>query len=331
MRTETSLTAHHVVRAAERAGLDPAPLYRTLGIDAAQIADFERRIPLERMYAMWEEVMRALRRPGFPIEAGSIPPNESKSPLTFLCRASLNMREAAIHLVRYSATATDEHTLRIEETDDAFAIVFDGATADRLGARCNIEFALASYVHGTRVITDDRLVPTLVTFRHPAPADVTVHGSVLGAVEFSAPRVSLVFPVADVDAPLGTAVPGLAAYLERHVASIAARLSVRTPDTARVRAAIVNEMREGRAPSRARAAARLGMSLRTLNRRLADEGTTFHKVVDDTRRELAEELLAGRTHVVKEIAELLAFADVRSFHRAYRRWTGRTPRARRDA
>jgi AraC-like DNA-binding protein len=331
MRTETALTAHRVVRAAELAGLDPAPLCRILGVEPAHLADFERRIPLDLVYAMWEEVMRALRKPSFPIEAGAIPPTESKSPLTFLSRSCATMREASVHLVRYWATATDDHTLRIDETEDDFTIVFDGASFHRLGARCNIELGLAAFVHGARAITDDRLKPRLVTFRHPAPPDVTAHAACFGTVEFSAPRVSLVFSAANADEPLGTAVPGLAAYLERHMASIAARLSLRTPDTVRVRAAIVEDIREGRTPSRARAATRLRMSLRTLNRRLAEEGTTFHRVVDETRRDLAEELLAGRTHAVKEIADLLAFADVRSFHRAYRRWTGKTPRARREA
>jgi AraC-like DNA-binding protein len=330
MRTETSLTAYHVVRAAEREGLDPTALRRILEVDPERLADFEHRIPLDRMYEMWERIMRELEKPSFPVEAALIPPNESKSPLTFLCRTSESMREAAHHLLRYVAAATDEHTLRIDETDEEFAIVWEGTPIERLGARCNLEFAIASYVNGGRVVTDARLAPKRVTFRHPAPGDVEGHARVLGHVEFSAARASLVYATADVDMLLPSAVRGLAAYLERHVASIVARLSARTPDTARARAAIVEDLRDGRAPSRPRTAARLGVSLRTLNRRLAEEGTTFLRVVDETRRELAEELLAGRTHVVKEIADLLAFADVRSFHRAYRRWTGKTPRARRE-
>jgi AraC-like DNA-binding protein len=328
MGTETSLTAYHVVRAAERAGLDPAPLYAVLGITAEQAGDFERRVELERLFAMWERIMRALRRSAFPIEAARIEPTESKSPLTFLCRSSETMREAARHLVRYGAAATDNHSLRLEDADGAAVVVFDAPLPDGLGARCNLEFAVASYVFGARVLCD--VSPLRVTFRHPAPADTAAHRELLGDVRFFSPRTTLVFDADTLDRPLPFAVPGLAAYLERHMASIVARLSARTPDTARVRAAIVEEMREGRAPSRERAAASLAVSPRTLNRRLAGEGTTFLRVVEETRRELAEELLAGRTHAVKQIADILGFGDVRSFHRAYRRWTGKTPRAPRD-
>ena|SRR5688500_57782 len=68
------------------------------------------------------------------------------------------------------------------------------------------------------------------------------------------------------------------------------------------------------------------VSERSLHRRLADEGTSFSAVLDQTRLALAQELLVEAGLTTYQISARLGFANVRSFHRAYRRWTGTTPR-----
>jgi AraC-like DNA-binding protein len=78
-------------------------------------------------------------------------------------------------------------------------------------------------------------------------------------------------------------------------------------------------------------ARQLGASTRTMQRRLAEESTTFQQVLEDTRRRLAVELLAEPSpQAIKEIAALLGFVAVRSFERAFQRWTGQTPGAWRN-
>ena len=74
----------------------------------------------------------------------------------------------------------------------------------------------------------------------------------------------------------------------------------------------------------------LNISLRSMQRKLKEEGTSFRRLVDETRRQLAEQYLKDSTLVVSEIAYLLGFAEVSSFSRAFRRWTGHAPRAARS-
>jgi AraC-like DNA-binding protein len=76
---------------------------------------------------------------------------------------------------------------------------------------------------------------------------------------------------------------------------------------------------------------RLGVSQRTLARRLADDGVTFKNLVDDVRKERAQEYLKGGRHSLEEIAALLGFADASAFSRAYKRWEGSTPGQARGA
>jgi AraC-like DNA-binding protein len=78
-------------------------------------------------------------------------------------------------------------------------------------------------------------------------------------------------------------------------------------------------------------AKRLGMSTRTLKRRLADQGTTFSHVLDELRRQRALLLLANRELSINEIAGRLGYTEAANFTRAFRRWTGRTPAAYRNS
>ena len=85
-------------------------------------------------------------------------------------------------------------------------------------------------------------------------------------------------------------------------------------------------------PGPAQVARRLGMSERTLHRRLAADGLTFRAIVDRARRETAESLLALPDHTLAEVAYLTGFSDQSAFQRAFKRWSGQTPLAfRREA
>jgi AraC-like DNA-binding protein len=98
----------------------------------------------------------------------------------------------------------------------------------------------------------------------------------------------------------------------------------------RVRQALVEELRLGE-PTLPRLAARLRMSERTLQRRLSSEGTSMQALLDEARREISLRRLAESNQSIAEISFLLGFAEVRAFHRAFKRWTGSTPAAYRQS
>jgi AraC-like DNA-binding protein len=84
-------------------------------------------------------------------------------------------------------------------------------------------------------------------------------------------------------------------------------------------------------PSRSQVARRMGMSERTLQRRLAEHGATFQTVVTQARQDAAEALLRADAHSIVDVAFLTGFADQTAFTRAFKRWTGTTPAAYRQA
>jgi len=140
---------------------------------------------------------------------------------------------------------------------------------------------------------------------------------------FGAPAGRIVVSRAALDIPCRQPDPALASWLryvlERRAGEIPARMSTEQEVAEQLR------RRLSRPPTRSAVAAALGLTARTLARRLSAEGTTFQEVIDQVRFEAAQGLLPERS--VAEVSERLGFADARSFQRAFRRWSGTTPRA----
>jgi AraC-like DNA-binding protein len=92
----------------------------------------------------------------------------------------------------------------------------------------------------------------------------------------------------------------------------------------RARAALSRELPAGNMTAQG-VAARLSVSLRTLHRTLAAEGTSYRRLLDQLRLDIAERHLTDDRMSVAEIAFLVGFSEISAFHRAFKRWTGRTP------
>ncbi len=88
---------------------------------------------------------------------------------------------------------------------------------------------------------------------------------------------------------------------------------------------ILRRLLSGSRPDVAMVAKELGMSERTLQRRITEEGTTFRQLLNQTRHELVQEYLADESVEIAEAAFLLGYEDVNSFYRAFRSWAGKTP------
>ena len=126
------------------------------------------------------------------------------------------------------------------------------------------------------------------------------------------------------DAPCVAADPGLRAVLESHALERLRHLPENPSVADRARALLAEELSRG-APTAALLAALLRMSLRTLDRALAAEGTSFRRLLEQLRREASARALAESRHSVSEVAFLLGFNDLSAFYRAFKRWTGQTP------
>jgi AraC-like DNA-binding protein len=118
----------------------------------------------------------------------------------------------------------------------------------------------------------------------------------------------------------------LRVVLERAAAAVVARLSPAGELTQRLRQALGEELRGG-VPTCEQVARRLAIGVRTLNRRLQAEGTSFQQQLAELRCELARGYLDDGRLAISEVAYLLGFSEPSAFHRAFKRWTGHSPQS----
>ncbi|MCA9581914.1 MAG: AraC family transcriptional regulator [Myxococcales bacterium] len=244
-------------------------------------------------------------------------------------KTAATVREALERLMRYILVLSDSLAYELCEDGSAWAFHVLGRPPHRRGAALANEAALAAIISLLRQVATVPVTPTAVSFRHPKPSDSGAHDAFFGCpVRWSAERDALWFDEATLQVPAKLADAGLSSYLLAHLEDQRARLATQTTES-RVYRAVVDSLCDG-SPDRVRIAQSLGMSDRTLRRRLADEGTTFRVLVDRARQDAARSLLARPDHSLADIAYLTGFADQSAFQRAFKRWSGQTPRAYRE-
>jgi AraC-like DNA-binding protein len=157
-----------------------------------------------------------------------------------------------------------------------------------------------------------------------APDDVSEHRRVFGIpIAFSAETNAVWFDAAFLERPIKRADPSLSPVLRRHADDLLSALPPSNSLATALHRHLLGTLSDG-LPNIGVAASALGVSTRSLQRRLEDEGTSFKAVLDDVRRTLALSHLRDGTRTVSEVAFMVGFSEVSAFSRAFRRWTGRS-------
>jgi AraC-like DNA-binding protein len=317
-----------VVAALAKEGVDPEAFLAEVSIPREVLADDEARIPFERLENAWRLVPRWSRDHAFGLHLAEHTRPGAFDVLDYVARSCENLAEAFLRLVRFQRLLHDGVVVTLE-AHGAEVWVVHRVSDDPAGVpRHAAEAAVASWILRARSMTNADVTPVAVRFQHAAPADSSEHDRILGCpVQFSCGTNVVVLTRATLALPIVTADSGLRALLDRHAEIILARLP-NQGFMAKARSALADVIRSG-SPDLAAMAKRLGTSSRSLQRRLAEEGTRFEDMLDEMRRELALRYLSEPEISLGEIAFLLGYSDPSAFHRAFRRWEGRTPQAHR--
>ena len=187
-----------------------------------------------------------------------------------------------------------------------------------------IEFLFASLLaYGSRSIGHPTR-PLRVEFAHAGPTDTRIYEETFREVRFGCEANAMWLTTAALELPHRAPDRSLLQILTTHADGLLRQLS-RPPGFAERAREVIGETLLSGHSGADQVARRLAVSLRTLHRRLAEEGTSHGELVDEVRREQAMLHLAGNRFSIGEIAFLLGFAHPNGFHKAFKRWTRMTP------
>lgn len=313
-----------LLRAVEARGADADAIARELGLDRAALGP-DQRVPRDTLNRLWALAVAATGDPALGLDAPRYTSQTTFHALGYAVLASATLKDAFERIVRYRRLIGDVMALRLTDLGDRYRLEID-VSADP-GVPYHAVDAIASLcVRQARALHRPRPCnPLAVTFARPEPFDAKPYLEVFRApVRFGAAANTLEFTRADVEDPLPTGNAELARGNDEVLARFLARQEQARVAT-RVQQALLEALPDG-APSKTAIARKLGMSARNLQRHLAEEGTTFKDVLNDARAHLARTYVAEQRLSVTEIAFVLGFADVSAFSRAFRRWTGVSPR-----
>ncbi len=305
-------------------GYDPGALSASVGIERALLDNPEARVPHDAVMRLWQEAVADRGDPDIGLHVAEAAAIESFDVHAYAVFASATLREGLQLACRYQRLIHESTELSLTPgTGGAWLrhTLPGGFAVPRPSA----EFLLTSYVRLGRIASGSEWEPLEVRFAHPAPQRDAEHRRLFGAaLRFDSGENSVLVADEVLNTPCPQANVGLLDVLERHAGELLARSPKDSTLSAKVRAHLVSVL-SGGAPSAVQVAAHFRMSVRTLARRLENEGTSYKHVLDQLRRERATALLRERRASIAEVAFLLGFADVSAFYRAFKRWTGTTP------
>ncbi len=324
----TSVAALVLIEAVRRLGKPVGPLFELVGLDPAAPPSAEQHLAAESYFELWQAAMQLVQDASFPVRVGASFELESLEAFGFLAMSCETLRDAYERTARVRSLYNVGSRWELTLIDDHMRMVWMPWPIDvrsELARRSVNEYQVAEMLASICQMTQRRMVPRRIAFRHSAPRDVSVHRELLGrAPEFDASFDGFDAELGWLEEPLRGKNPKLSAYFEKQCERLREAFATDPAFTALVRQRLAASMKGG-VVSMGEVARSLGTSPRSLHRRLSDEGTRFNDLLDQVRREFAEQYLARPRLAVTEVAYLVGFNDASAFFKAFRRWTGVTP------
>jgi AraC-like DNA-binding protein len=251
--------------------------------------------------------------------------------LYYLAASCTTVAEALEYLGRYAATMTEEVRLEISRQQDETILTFQRPPAFDELPRQHAELIALAFNRVLRKLTNRDFVPLRMSFAHTRNSGLKeVHCILRCPVEFAQATDSWVLPRGVMGLPILSGDSRLLSILEAH----ADHLLTERPAIGGLQGMVENQLVGALASGRVQAADiahQLGMSVRSLRRQLAEEGTSFGDILDRMRRRLALRYLEDERVSIQQTAWLLGYSEIAAFSRAFKRWTGTSPRHARQS
>lgn len=316
------------LRWAEECAIDTAAALNQAGIDPGLLIDNRNRIPHTQMEQLILYLINESKDPLFGMHTAKFVQPSSYNVLGYIAMNSSNVQDALEKIAPYEKLVGDMGTTAYEIDQGETLVKWHCQFTNPLVRRHSIENVLGSWLTYTCWITDRYDVYPLATYFEHALEDEKLlpeYEEMFGKklifeAGFSGFRVNETI----LQHPIRQSDPSLLATLEHHATELLVSIDQAPTFTEQVRRLIKIALSEA-SPRKDNIAEQLGVTARTLQRKLQKENTSYQEILDDLRKESALQLLKNNDLSLPDIAQQLGFSEPRSFHRSFKAWTGMTP------
>lgn len=279
-------------------------------------------------YYSFFEKAAAIDRNGttLPLRAGAAMRSDDYGAFGLAWKSATTLRGSYNRAERYAQVLTSVSTYEVQTADEGTYMHLHRSGERGLGMRLSNEATLASILTISREVSTETIHPIAVYFKHPTPKSVTEHESFFGCpVHFDSDRDALLLSNETLQAPNKLGDESISKFFESHLEIELSKLEDDSTLDRQIRHFVTQSLSEGM-PMLSEVARHFGMSGRSLQRRLSELGYSYQTLVDESRRQLAEQLLRETDFSLVEVAFMTGFSEQSAFARAFKRWAGQTPR-----
>jgi len=329
METFLATMGQVFVRLVELHGIDAHLLLREAGVNPAALRDPSARIPSTFWDTAGAKAAALIPDPAFGLRAARCWHPSNLGVLGHAWLASSTLRTGLQRLERYGRVLGERAQLKLTDTRDGLRFAYDHRRRDPMLRAIGTDFVMSLVLDMCRMNYGASLRPVEVRLSRARPGDTEPYRHFYGCpIHFETSDDSFLLSARVADEPLHTANRQLAGTLD---SILAAQLAALDKDNlpARCKSSVLEQLTSGEV-SEEDMARQLHMSRRTLQRKLAESNTTYQKLVDDIRRDLALRYMEDPRKTITDVTFLLGFSGQSAFTRAFKRWIGMSPSTYRE-
>ena len=314
-----------MLRVGEENGIDRSVLLKNTGIDPQLLADPSARLTYQQLLLLAENLIRNYSDESAGLDLGAAININQFGMLGYAVLSCANLRSALDLGMKYHTLVDPAFTFEVIDTGEYSAVRLTSHIPFDHIYRMICDVFVATFSTLARFLTGQyEAQPVEVHLNHPEPPYSARYKEFFDCpILFDQPRTEFIISHEVLSLPLVMADQATTAMAENQCEEILTRMGPKEGIIAKVRRILLSN--PGHFPPVDVVASHLATSTRTLSRSLQDVGTSYQRILDEVRKEMAIEYLRNSNLPIEEIAALVGYSDPSNFRKACRRWTQNAP------
>lgn len=286
--------------------------------------DTVQAVPADQFFALHEMLDEHLG-PGFSVRIGQAMKMDDYGVLGMSWKTCSTAKEIFERSERYFILLSNTYVFKVERAGE-YSNILLFRDAHRRGVALSNEATFSATVVVLQAMTASDIAPVKVAFKHQPPADMSDYDSAFACpVLFKQKENAMTYRTADLEMRTAKADASINRFLLERVEEQTKGIEVSANKVVNDVERLIQDALPSGIPGIAQIGQHMGMSNRTLARRLADNGLTFRDLIKKTQIDIARDRLRNSTCSMAEIAFQTGFSEQSAFSRAFKRWTGQSP------